>query len=860
MKNKQNFYYVASFVLPLMLLCSLWAVLSLAPFGNKQLLVSDLGTQYMPFLSGLKHTLTQGTLSTYSFFSSIGEPTLPLAAYYLMSPFHILIFLFPTHALPMVILSIITLKIACMGLTMFFYLKQQHKTSSIFTLLFSTSYSFCGFVSIYSLNFMWLDALILLPLLAYGLELLWLKKRYVLYSVTLFLAIVTNYYMGYMLCLFAVFYSLYLYYTIHDSQKKFWRSFLKDSKLFFVSSFFSGLATSFLLLPALEGMLQTKKAAFQLTSFLPFSKFLFSFFSQFGIGAANFQIRLDHLPTVFSGLLMTLLLVCYFLLPSVTKKNKYAAAGLLIAIVLSFYLEVFHTIWHMFQAPAGFPYRNTYIFSFLLIKFAYEAYLKLQPLPIRVSKKMLFRAALVCLSLLTLGYIALAFWEYPEWLLSYDYPFLTLFFILGNAVLLFYLLAFLQQKTKIRGFAVLFLLFVSAELCTNYWISLRDIPFGDQAQFEKSFATQQALIEQLRNEQATFFRIKQTADSKTSGYAEKNNGYNQSMLHGYAGIPAYSSTLNTANQTMLKQLGLFVKNDRRVAYVDDLKVVNLLLNVGYELTVTPDKNKPLLFQEAQNFVYKNEEALGTGFLVDQSFAKLTLKNHQPLANQEMILQALKKQTQPYFVPTEVTSSSVTQTPKTAEELTVTTNTEGPLYFYAPHLSWKKIDTFQSNGKIVQPPVAITTNQVFYLGTFKKGETITLAFNAQQPIRLTDATIATLDAARFTDLTTTLQQRAMQLTQQAGGKLTGTVTVTEQDENLLYLAIPYDKNWRVRINHEKGVTKKVLGNLMAIPLPAGTHQLTLTYQSNSFLIGSLISLIILISFASYQYRKQRERLT
>ncbi|MGH2242575.1 YfhO family protein, partial [Enterococcus faecalis] len=85
----------------------------------------------------------------------IGESIVPLAAYYLLSPYNVLAFFFPYEQLAIAILWIITLKLALMRTTMFSYLKYTYQKVDGTTLLFSTSYSFCGFVTVYSQNFMW---------------------------------------------------------------------------------------------------------------------------------------------------------------------------------------------------------------------------------------------------------------------------------------------------------------------------------------------------------------------------------------------------------------------------------------------------------------------------------------------------------------------------------------------------------------------------------------------------------------------------------------------------------------------------------------------------------------------------------
>ena len=84
---------VRKFFLPFLLLLLVWMTLQLAPFGDNNLLVSDLGTQYMPFLS-FKTLFSRGITTFYSFSNEIGESIVPLAAYYLLSPFNVLAFFF----------------------------------------------------------------------------------------------------------------------------------------------------------------------------------------------------------------------------------------------------------------------------------------------------------------------------------------------------------------------------------------------------------------------------------------------------------------------------------------------------------------------------------------------------------------------------------------------------------------------------------------------------------------------------------------------------------------------------------------------------------------------------------------------
>ena len=71
---------------------------------------------------------------------------------------------------------------------------------------------------------MWLDCLILLPLILLGAERLAREGRWVMYTVTLGLCILTNYYISIMICIFLVLYFGMLliteYYTMTEGQSQ----------------------------------------------------------------------------------------------------------------------------------------------------------------------------------------------------------------------------------------------------------------------------------------------------------------------------------------------------------------------------------------------------------------------------------------------------------------------------------------------------------------------------------------------------------------------------------------------------------------------------------------------------------------
>ena len=204
-------YYLGAFFINLVIISIIFAYAGLVPFGSNNFLSSDLGTQYRAFLTELRRQLVSGNVHLYLFSQSLGDNFFPVMSYYLLSPFNLILVLFSPMGIPAAANIIIMLKISVMGVTMAYFLKSYSQEIKYSNYLFTLAYSFCGFVASYFYDLMWLDALIMLPLVAVGVMHVLRKQKYVLHFFSILLSIIFNYYLGYMLCIFSLCFFIYIW-------------------------------------------------------------------------------------------------------------------------------------------------------------------------------------------------------------------------------------------------------------------------------------------------------------------------------------------------------------------------------------------------------------------------------------------------------------------------------------------------------------------------------------------------------------------------------------------------------------------------------------------------------------------------
>ncbi|WP_125980592.1 YfhO family protein [Loigolactobacillus iwatensis] len=847
-KSRRPLYYLLAFLIPLITLSVAFMQLGLAPFGSHNLLISDMGTQYIAFFTELRRHLLTHQFSFYSFSLSLGDSAFPLFAYYLISPFNLILLLFKASEVPVAINFIILLKIATIGLSMAYYLQRVYRKVSLTTLLFSTAYSLCGFVAMYFYDIMWLDALIYLPLITLSIGHLYNTKKTGLYFFTLALTIITNYYLGYMTCLYALCYFGYLLANDKPIDVS-WSHYLKKKSRsiiqFSLTSLYSGLATAVILLPALLGMLKTSKERLSLTSFLPYPQFGLEIFTQFGIGGSNYAGRLHHPPSLFVGSLMFLLLIMFFLSPQIKQHQKNTAGVFLGLIGLSLWLLPINTIWHMFQQPNGFPFRNVYMFSFITISLAYQVWLTK---PWR-TPRLVWRSGTIAAILLSIGYLSANLIQFfVRHYFNVRYPFFvsnryllwSLMFILFSTCLL----TFRQHHLPMVILALLCL----SELVLNFTTALTTAPLGSQPIYAKNYETEARWIKKSRV--STFYRLNSQNSLISRAFREPYNNYNDAALFGFRGISMYSSTLNNQTRTMLLRLGLFSKNDRRISNEGTTAFTNMLLAEQKELSMTTNSYK----------LANHPESLGLGFAVNKDLRHVRLIKGDPLLNQNRSLQSMLGNQVNYFQTLTVVQRKTSQSKYWHHyDLQMKVPTNGPLYAYFPNIPVDHV-SLHVNGRKKRTRIKITTHANLALGTFKKGQIIHVQLKTPKKLGRITNRFAQLDQSKFQTAATTLRANTLQL--QSGWRnhnLKGQIQVPA-NRTSLFLSIPYDQGWRVRVDHRPVKTYRVMGNLTGISLKPGQHHVHLTYHVPGLRRGLLISFLSLIMYGItallfHQHRKK-----
>ena len=877
----KRIYILAFFVSMLILLIS-YLIFGIYPIGDESVLVLDLNGQYVYYFENLRDAFWGNGSLLNSWSRNLTGEIIGMYAYYLASPFTLVVMLLPRSMMTTSLLIMQMLKVGTAAITFCWYLRNSKKTAPYTALIFGLMYSLMGYMIVQLMDPMWLDGLIYLPIICRGIEKLIDKGSWLLFIIPLALMFIANFYIGWMIAIFCCFYFLAYYFFISMETTPFrFKHMLLSGVKFASGGIIAAACAAWLLIPLYYSLSLGK---------FEFSEPKYDFKTQFDF--IDFFVNLlpnvydtcrpEGSTVVYCGVMTILLVPLFFMNNNIRLRQKIGFGVLALTVVLSMYLSTIDLVWHGFQVPNWLPYRYSFTVSFLLLIMAAQAFERIEG----ISYK-------------EIGGVFVALAAYVFYLDKHDSERLDIiaavwFTVVVGAV--YALLLYAHKKFyKIKPIPIAIVAFLIIELTvtstyTMYKID-KDVVYSNYDSYNRYITLGRNTVEKIYEmDDSPVYRI------------EKNfhRTVNDPMAFGSFGLSHSSSTLNAAPIQLLRNLGFsygghYIKYKGATYITDSIFGIKYVMEKGKAVTVdengdktdTPDVaeskhyNDNLVLANGDKkeimYVYENPYALPVGFMADNAITEIAFENwYNPFENQNALFSALlSDEEQEFFKEIEIdeilpenakpsTYGSHTKYVPRIEgsnshiEFILTAPTEDMIYMYFPSqyerevnlwLNKEFVDYYYEGGKMCIQP----------LGHFKEGDElsfITTITEDNNEVLFRDNYFYYLDEKMFTAAIDELKQNPLEIEHFEEHHLKGTITVDK--EGVMFTSIAWEPGWTVYVDGEKVEPVKLVDALIGVPLTEGTHTIEMKFFPAGMKLGiivSLVGIITVIVIALYE-RKNR----
>ena len=866
-------YLGFAFGIPIVLMFLLYVAMELYPFGNGSVLVLDLNAQYAFFYEALREWVWGDASLLYSFGRTLGGEFMGIYAYYIASPFSYIVALFPRDRMLEALLTIFLLKAGCCGATFGFYLhKTASKQNKLSIVSISIMYAMCAYCVVQQHNSMWIDAVIWLPLLTYGIEELIKKGHFRLFVVALAVTMMSNFYIGYMVCIYTLVYFFYYYFKTnvdhinnpYQEKNHFLKSFLRIGVYAVIAL---GIATVIWL--SAYYALSFGKDEFTNPSWGFRSKFsLMELLTKLLPGSFD-TVRPEGLPFIYCGLLALFLVPVYFLSKKISFRDKLFSLVFVGFFIASFSLNPVDLVWHGFQNPNWLNYRYSFMLCFVLLVMAYQAICELES----IKPQWLF--AIGC----SVGLFAIVAeqFNYPSYvkaegkLDTFQFVWFTLIAAVLYVVLLYMICIHNHRKAKQRSLALILLFVICIEMTvnglTNVFALDRDVVYSSYSSYNTFLSSIRPVTDEIqerdtsfyRSEKTYFLRVNENMALNLRGLSNSTSTLNASVIEfldqmGYAAGSHWSKYMcgNPINDSLLGIKYIYDNNQQN--HETELYYNRQLMEEHYETALEGDSYTAFLNPYALSIAYGVSDAINALNLEDyfNPYERLNDMVTAMLGEDEEV-QIFKPLGDVEVSTTNCETSSIAKHTKYEPEVSsrdavlhykTTCTDDCTLYFYLPsdyprEVSMKvnSIDYgyfFKDNytyGESVRCRM---------IGNYQAGDNVLVSLTLGKEnlyVRKNVPVIYEFDWEVFESAMERLSAIQFEIDEEyTETYLPGTLT-TPVDNQTVLVTIPYDKGWIVTIDGEQVETYETMDCLTAFEVEnAGEHEMILKYRPKTYVLG------------------------
>ncbi len=863
---KSKKYLYPSFLLPVGVMLVVYAILGIFPFGSHSVLTLDMSAQYIYYFEQLRDILTGNGSLIYTWERVLGGEFLGFFAYYVASPLALLLIFFPPSLMVEAVTIMMLIKCGISGITFAIYLDKTGRKRNVYSFaMFGTMYALCGYAMAYQSNTMWMDALMWLPLLTLGIEALVKEGRFKLYIVMLSLIIWSNYYVGYMVCIYTL---IYFVCFICAHRTKDINSIgegyhiLKSLARIAIATIVSLLMVSMIILCAYYSI-QFGKSNGEIAKLTFDLRFDFlDLIAKFFIGSYD-TVRPAGLPNVYSGILALFMLPAYFLAKKIAPREKFAYGTLVLVFIACMSINALDLMWHGFQMPVWMNYRYSFMLSFVILILAYKGFELFAEFE---YKTIIQIGSLLVLLLLVIQKTV----ELPRYdggdkvptMPTYELIWVSLAFIFIYLAVLYY-----KKKESVKKIASGVLLGVVAfeagvGALINWGEEVNDVGWAKRQTYREFNDKIEPTVDYLLEKDTSFYRMEKTLFRKP----------NENFSLDIRGLSASTSTFNRGVMNLMNNCG-FPARSHWSKYFEGNELVDSIFGIKY---VISDENTPVsnlyIPSDGKNglTIYENPYALSIAYCVSSGMKELPLDNgtnKNPADYLEYLASGMVGEDKLSFFnscyyscserdncsKSGSSGSSISFTRSDSNRkayftFSVTAYCSGSIYMYLMPSGSNDEATYYINDEKAGKVLGDESDRIQNLGYYEEGETISVkvefdynrvSLNSKSPL------FFQLDKEQFEATFNELNQGEMAITDYSDTSFEGTI-VAEENE-IVMTTIPYDQYWKVYVDGERVDTYKVLDSLLAFDISAGEHQIELKYSSKVFNVGLVLSFIGLSAF-------------
>ena len=811
--------------------------------GTYAVLGGDSLTIYVPAIRNLWGSILSGNNIYYSWNQGLGTDMSLFNAYYAFSPFNILYVILKGYNDNTITYLLIILKTGLAGLCFYHYVYKVHGLDDYLAILISVFYSMCSFQVVYNIiNIIWMDSLFVLPMVMASVYELYNKESSINTIFWYSYIFISQFYMGYVIGIFSMLYLGLLYIT--DREKPIRNKTKRILRWLGTVAVSIGIS-AFVWLPVLSFIIKNKSLnsnIFQKTHIDIFSVLGQFFWRE--LAAQNAQI-----PNLYCGLLTVLLIPLFWLSKRVLNRIKIIYGGLWLFMLFSCIIDSCYIMWHGFECPDGWPFRFAYIISFLSCVMASIVAKDLESKDIRAI------LGIAIVELLLFALLMIKRYNVFNW---YNFICSSLFITLWIVLI----------RTKRNHNSVVVIIAMFLLTCVEIIMAYYGHPFLTggitRTEYDIWDITEKETVNEL-SEDEDFYRVNYINDL----------GINSGLKYGFKTMAMFSSAENPTVRNGLSQMGIYT-TPRLIMNYGLTPVTKMLLSVRYDVhgvVLKPDMAQDDLYATIE----RNTPVLNLGYMVCGDADDYDISEENPFIYNNKLLSVMTGEDINVFSCEDnyeideqgmkITKDEHGYTFDVYEEadnprISFTCENQGTCYSYIYNIVSQKLGRgFVLAGGDENEREYFGELAVSYIKPMIKDHEV----NRLDIIAVDDTKEQHIDEIFFSSYSDSELKKAYDLLKDNqlnvdmydDSHIKGEVETTE-DKHILFLSIPYDNGWTVKVDGIEGNVVPIMNNtFMAVYIPEkGKHIIELSYWTKSEKIGVLLSVLSGIIYLCMIYVSKR----